>query len=136
MRQSHFRPLALLTLDQLTHNDRMTIHTLLMERGFDFQGMSEINNGVRKPTWLILLDQNQESDQLQQIEDICKVYNQTGFIYSGADRETKQINLDGTEKHLGALTASNRYEALSLPSYFVRADDGNGLEYFVVRNVQ
>lgn len=137
MRQAHFRPLVIFSINSEHHRDNQTIHTLLREKGWEFQGMSLVENGQRKPCWLILLNEQEESDQISEIQAICKVYDQPRIVYSGKDRETKEILFDGTENYLGALTSATRHEALVIPSYYVRSLGQVGdLEYFRVKNVQ
>lgn len=137
MRQAHFRPLVIFSINSDNHRDNQTVHTLLREKGWDFQGMSLVSNGVRKPCWLVLLNEDQENQQVKEIQAICKVYDQPKIIYSGADRTTKEILFDGTENFTGSLTSASRFEALGLPNYFVRANDKNGgLEFWTVKNLQ
>lgn len=137
MRQAHFRPLVIFSINSENYRDNQTIHTLLREKGWQFQGMSLVENGQRKPCWLVLINDGEESEQLSEIQAICKVYDQPKIVYSGNDRTTKEILFDGTENYVGSLTSSSRYEALTLPSYYVRSlGKSNELEYWRLKNVQ
>lgn len=137
MRQAHFRPLVIFSINSEQHRDNQTVHTLLREKGWQFQGMSLVENGQRKPCWLVLLDQDNEDQQLSEIQAICRVYDQPKIVYSGNDRTTKEISFDGTENYVGSLASASRYEALTLPSYYVRSCGNVGeLEYWRLKNVQ
>jgi len=137
MRQSHFRPIVLFSVNSKEPRDSMTITTLLNDLQLENQTMVKIENGDRKVTWLVLLDEGKQKQQIKDIQAICKVYDQPTLVYSGPDRETKQIAFDGTEEYLGALCSATRREVMTLPSYYARSCGQVGeVEYYTVKNLQ
>lgn len=137
MRQTHFRPIVLFSVNSKEPRDSMTITTLLNDLQLENQAMVKVENGERKTTWLVLLDEGKQEQQIKDIQAICNVYDQPTLVYSGPDRETKQIAFDGKEEYLGALCLATRREVMTLPSYYARSCGQVGeVEYYTVKNLQ